>query len=206
MTADLLSSLGLGVLLGSIPAAWLLVRLVTRRDVSREGSGNVGALNALRVSRSRSLGVSVMVLDGLKGAAAAWCPVALGWTVDEGAWAQVLATLGAIAGHNFNPWLSLLARRWVGGKGFAAATGAALVFAPWMVVAWVGVGVLSWLVLRKVRGITDEAPASALATVALIPAGALVLGLPGVALGVGMTLLVMPRLLPEALGILRGRA
>ncbi|TAM53359.1 MAG: glycerol-3-phosphate acyltransferase, partial [Acidobacteria bacterium] len=37
-------------LLGSIPFAWLLVRLAGRGDVRRVGSGNVGATNALRAA------------------------------------------------------------------------------------------------------------------------------------------------------------
>ena len=37
-----------GYLLGSIPTAYLVVRLATRQDIRKLGGGNVGGLNTLR--------------------------------------------------------------------------------------------------------------------------------------------------------------
>lgn len=185
----------LGYAVGSVPMAWLLVRLATRQDVSQEGSGNVGALNASRVAKSKWVGVGVMALDALKGAAAVW--LAVWW---QGGWAftaLAAAALGAIAGHNYNLWLSLAHRRLVGGKGYAAAAGAALVFRPWLVVAWLATTLVLFVLLRKTRAIDDEAPASALSTIAMGGFGLLLYDVPTAWFGLGVALLCVPKVLPE---------
>ena len=185
----------LGFLVGSMPVAWVVVRLARRGDVSREGSRNVGALNALRVARSKWVGVGVMVLDVLKGAAAVWLAAWIFGDVDE--WPLIAAALGAVAGHNYNPWLSIAQRKLVGGKGFAAAAGALLVVFPLLVPAWLGTTLLSWLLFKKSHGITDEAPASAVATLAMIPWGGLLYGMPALWFGVIVSILCLPKIMPE---------
>lgn len=210
----------IGVLVGSIPAAWFAVRLVARKDVSRAGSENVGALNALRVAKSKRLGVTVMAFDCLKGALAVY--LAAWWIAGRVVlpFAQpgidaleflplAAAGLGAIAGHNYNPWLSIAQRRLVGGKGFAAASGMLLVLCPWMVPAWLVTVVLSWFAFRAWRGIVDEAPASAVATMAMIPLGYAIYqpdqGVQTAWLGVGMAVLVMPKVVVELRALLFSR-
>lgn len=186
--------------MGSLPVAWVVVRLVTQQDVSREGSGNVGAANALRVAKSRWVGVAVMVLDACKGAAAVW--LAVWW---QGGWAFLAlaaATLGVIAGHNYNPWLSLLQRKLVGGKGFAAAAGALLVFRPWLVALWLATTLAMWLGLRRTRGITDEAPSSAVATLSMIGWSLLVYDASTAWMCVAIAILVIPKILPELPAVL----
>ena len=191
----------LGVLLGSVPMAWVVVHLHARQDVSSAGSGNVGAFNALRVSKARWVGVLVMLLDGGKGALAVWLATRLG-LVGEALYLQCAATVGVIAGHNYNPWLSLLRRRLVGGKGFAAAGGALLAFRPWLVPIWLGVGTLAWFLLYRLRGMKDEAPASAVATLALLPASWLLYDTPTLCAALGLCVLVGPKLVPEVRGLL----
>ena len=185
----------LGFAVGSIPAAWLVVRLATKQDVVREGSGNVGAANALRVTRSKWVGIAVLVLDACKGAAAVWLAVAWqgGWAVGALGW----ATVGAVAGHNFNPWLSIATRRLAGGKGFAAAAGALLVFRPLVVAGWLLTCLVAWLGFRRARGITDDAPASVIATIAMIPAAWLLYDAATAWTCAGINLLCVPKILPE---------
>lgn len=198
---DLLVPFLLGLGVGSIPVAWLLVHLTSRLDVSNEGSRNVGALNALRVARSKWVGIVVMILDGLKGAAAVWLAA---WC--SGGWAFPTLTagaLGVVAGHNYNPWLSLAQRKLVGGKGFAAAAGAMLTFCAWLVPAWLGTTIVSWFVFKRTHGITDEAPASAVATLSMLPWGLALYGMPGLGLGVGMSLLCVPKIVPELIVLFR---
>lgn len=196
--STLATSFIVGVLLGSIPAAWLVVRVVTRKDLASSGSTNVGALNALRVSRSKWVGVLVLLLDALKGAAAVWFGA---WVA--GQWggevlhAQAAGAIGAVAGHNYNPWLSWAAGKLVGGKGFAAAAGAMLVFMPWLVAAWLGLGLFAWLVLKATRGITDEAPATAFASLAIIPVGYALYGPVAAVVGACFALFILPKLARE---------
>ncbi len=158
----------LAFLLGSVPAAWVVVRLVSRRDLSAEGSGNVGAANAFRVSKSVWVGVLVVLLDATKGALAVWLAPRVGGD-DPTLHLQYAATVGVVAGHNYNPWLSIARRRLAGGKGFAAAAGALLVVHPGLVLAWLIVCAVAWFVIRAAFGVRDEAPASAVATGALVP-------------------------------------
>ena len=53
-------------LLGSIPVGLLVARLFYKKDIRTEGSGNIGATNALRILGTK-VGLAVMALDMLKG-------------------------------------------------------------------------------------------------------------------------------------------
>ena len=177
-------------LLGSIPVAQLLVRWSARKDLSNSGSSNVGAMNALRVSKSLWVGIAVLVLDVLKGVASVLLARALG--AHDGA-----GLLGVVAGHNYNVWLSLARRRLAGGKGFAAAAGGLLVSMPWVVAIWLGVTALAWLGFRTARGIRDEAPATAVATLLLMPAAYVLYGVEGAVVAMLLNLLIQPKLARE---------
>lgn len=191
--AALLPGVLLGLLVGSVPCAWLLVRWRTGRDVAREGSGNVGALNASRVGRSKALGAVVLLLDILKGAAA----VLVARTASSAPHADLAALVGAVAGHDYNPWLSLARRRLVGGKGFAAAAGGMLVALPWLVAGWCALVVPLYLGLRRLAGLTDEAPATAGATLLLPLLAWPLYALPGVLTTGALALLILPRHVPD---------
>ena len=120
-------------LVGSIPFAYIFVRYVTGRDVRREGSGNVGATNALR-SAGWKVGVAVTVLDIAKGSLAVWAMMTFN---PEAAWLAA-SMLAVVAGHCFPPWLLFS-----GGKGVATGFGAFLVIAPLSAAAAFGV----WIVM-----------------------------------------------------------
>lgn len=120
-------------LVGSIPFAYIFVRYVTGRDVRNEGSGNVGATNALR-SAGWKVGVSVTVLDIAKGSLAVWAMLLFN---PESAWLAA-SMLAVVCGHCFPPWLLFQ-----GGKGVATGFGAFLVIAPLSALAALGV----WLVM-----------------------------------------------------------
>ena len=57
----------IGYLLGSIPTAFIFVKTFKGIDIRKAGSGNVGALNAYEVSGSALIGISVLLIDILKG-------------------------------------------------------------------------------------------------------------------------------------------
>ncbi len=134
----------LAYFVGSIPFAFIFVRYVTGRDVRTEGSGNVGATNALR-SAGWKVGVSVTVLDILKGSLAVWAMMVFN---PESAWLAA-AVLAVVAGHCFPPWLLFR-----GGKGVATGFGAFLVIAPLsalaaLVVWFVMLAVFRWVSLAS---------------------------------------------------------
>jgi glycerol-3-phosphate acyltransferase PlsY len=131
--------LTVGVVLGSIPFAWLLHRIATGRALRGDGSGNPGATNLER-SAGRAWGAAALALDAGKGAAAVL--IALQLAAEA---ACPPAALGAVLGHVFSPWLSGR-----GGKGVATAAGAFVVLAPRATVAALVVFALAAAITRFV--------------------------------------------------------
>jgi acyl phosphate:glycerol-3-phosphate acyltransferase len=134
-------------LLGAIPFALLLTRWGRGVDVRRVGSGNPGAANVWR-SIGPALGLSVLVLDCAKGAAAVMIARAVGLDRET----QALAGLAVVLGHVFPPWL-----RFHGGKGVAAAAGAFLIVSPIalgvaFVVFAIAVGITRYVSLGSILG------------------------------------------------------
>jgi acyl phosphate:glycerol-3-phosphate acyltransferase len=192
----------IGWLLGSVPSAWLLVRWRTGKDLAGEGSGNVGTVNSLRVSRSRGLAAAVLLLDLAKGAGAVLLARLLVPDLGVGLAAGTLAVLG----HSVNPWLTLKRRRISGGKGLAPASGVFVVMAPLLVLVWFAVFGVGHLLLRRTRGIVDEAPASLAATLAVPPAAWLLYGA-AIALGaLAVAAILVARMLREVRDVWREAA
>ncbi|HWY42419.1 MAG TPA: glycerol-3-phosphate 1-O-acyltransferase PlsY [Candidatus Sulfotelmatobacter sp.] len=106
---------------GSIPFGLLLGKLFGAKDVRKTGSGNIGATNVAR-SAGLSAGILTLLLDASKGAIPVW--LARHYFPEQAAF-QILAGLGALAGHCFPAWL-----KFRGGKGVATAAGAFLVLCP----------------------------------------------------------------------------
>ncbi len=113
-------------LLGSLPSAYLLVRLVRGADVRTVESGSVGALNAFRATGRTWIGLVVLVVDAAKGALAVL--LAGG---GAGILTQALAATMAVLGHTRPIWL-----RGRGGKGLATAAGGLSVITPVAVPLW----------------------------------------------------------------------
>ncbi len=107
----LLTFLG-AFLIGSIPFGYLVGRLFYRTDIRKQGSGNIGAMNALR-SLGKAGAVTVLLADALKGFAPALVAVAHSELLGA------IAAAGAVLGHCFTPWLGFR-----GGKGVATSFGA----------------------------------------------------------------------------------
>lgn len=141
-----LTGLVVGYLIGSIPWAYIIVRSVTGEDITRHGTGNVGAMNVRRSTGSWSWFAVAMLADALKGlvpvavAKFAVSGVSLGVLAEpagsrfaEGVVpASVLlpATLaGCVLGHNYSLWMALVERRFTRtGKGLATGGGALLAY------------------------------------------------------------------------------
>jgi len=120
-------------LIGSIPFAVIVSRLMGLPDPRSFGSGNPGATNVLR-SGSKAAAILTLAGDALKGWVPVWAAVRLGLAAEVVA----VVALAAFLGHVFPVWL-----RFKGGKGVATAAG--VIFA----VDWrVGIAVLVvWLTL-----------------------------------------------------------
>jgi len=117
---EIVGSVVIGYLLGSIPSAYIAARLKKGMDIRQIGGGNMGALNVMR-EVSAVTGYLVFAADVAKGALA----VAVGkWLGIPQVWVLVTG-FAAIAGHNWPVFL-----RFRGGRGGAAAMGVFLVLVP----------------------------------------------------------------------------
>ena len=154
----------LAYLLGSIPFGYLVVRAGGGGDVRETGSGGTGATNVTRRA-GKWAGVLTLLLDALKGAAAALVAsrvLAGGAGVN---WWVAASALAAVAGHVFPVWLGFR-----GGKGVATGLGVFLVLAPLAVLC-------ALLVFVAVVRATRYVSLGSVTAAALIPLAVWLLGL-----------------------------
>ena len=137
----LISSI-IGLLLGSFPTAYILVKKASGIDIRNEGSGNVGAFNSLKVSKSKLIGFSVLLIDFLKGGISTLIPLLI--FPNEFIF-PALALTFAVFSHCFNPWL-----KFRGGRGLATAAGGAALIFPFLLVVWCILWVIFYLMKRDI--------------------------------------------------------
>jgi acyl phosphate:glycerol-3-phosphate acyltransferase len=128
-------------LMGSIPTAYILLKLTRKKDIRDMGSGNVGALNALRSSKSKTVAATVLILDVLKGALP--CYIFTNYFTTDSLVPLFVCT-GVVYGHCFPVWL-----KFKGGRGLATAAGALIVFEPILVLFWVVLWLLYFVLIKK---------------------------------------------------------
>ena len=109
-------------LLGSVPAAYLLVKWFYGIDIRKHGTGKIGASNVLRVA-SKWLAIPVAIFDIGKGALMVWAAQLL----ELGAAAQVTVGIITIIGHNWPIFL-----RFKGGRGVFTSLGVITILSPWL--------------------------------------------------------------------------
>lgn len=128
-----------GYLVGSIPTAYVLLKKRYNLDITKSGSGNVGAFNSFDVTKSKKAGLFVLIIDLIKGIISVMIPVLLFPGI------FIFPAVGlffAIFSHCFNPWLNFN-----GGKGLATAAGGALILSPLILVVWV----VLWLAVYVIK-------------------------------------------------------
>ncbi|KIM13003.1 MAG: glycerol-3-phosphate acyltransferase [Sulfurovum sp. FS08-3] len=114
-------------LVASIPFGYLLAMKFAHVDIKKEGSGNIGATNVLRVVKqkdpalAKKLGAITLFLDAIKGVVVMLVAMAFGVGEDT-LW--TLAVL-AVVGHCFSVFLAF-----EGGKGVATAIGVLTLMMP----------------------------------------------------------------------------
>ena len=110
----------LAYLLGAIPFGYIIAKYWAKIDIRKEGSGNIGATNALRIM-GKKVGVTVLILDLLKGTVAVMLIGRLFYQGAAGsnqlAYVYIIA-IAAICGHIWTIFLSFK-----GGKGVSTALG-----------------------------------------------------------------------------------
>jgi acyl phosphate:glycerol-3-phosphate acyltransferase len=137
-------------LLGSIPQAYIVVKLATGKNILNYGTGNVGTMNTHRATNSKFLTLIVLFGDVIKGYlvwfGAVW--IAHTQTLDLNL-TLLLTGFCLILGHNYSIFL-----RFKGGKGLAAGAGFFLGLNPildliWLTTFFLITGVSRYMVLAQ---------------------------------------------------------
>lgn len=206
-------------LIGSIPAAFIIVRLVTGEDITQHGSGNIGAMNVRRTTGSWWWFTLAMVCDGLKGLAPVLVAKMLAAQATMNWWTPVgsttatygdpaglrwlllpqLALAGAVLGHNYSCWMALRDKRFRRtGKGLATGGGALLAYDWRYFLVVVAVGLLTIAVTKYMMAGQVSAALS-------LPVAAVMLHTGDVVFATVMALVVYAAHHKRFVGMLRGR-
>lgn len=141
--ADYLISIIVGYFIGSFPSAFLLVKLTAKKDIRKEGTGVTGTFNTFEVTQSKVVGISVLVLDLLKGVATI---LIVNFLFGNNFTTSAIAACSAIIGHNYPIWL-----KFKGGRGLAITAGVMLVLGWIYIVAWIVMFGISYSIYKKLH-------------------------------------------------------
>ena len=119
--------------MGSVPTAYIIGKLVKGIDIRRYGSGNVGGGNVIQHVGKRWF-VPQFVSDALvKGAGSIWLSVYV-FGIDWNSPLLIGPPLLVLAGNNWSPFL-----KFQGGRGLGVAAGTLLAFSPAIMVVAVAI-------------------------------------------------------------------
>lgn len=128
-----------GYLLGSIPIAWIVTKVVTGNDLRTLGSGNVGVMN-VALSVTRWAGLLVYLGETAKGLLA----VALARGVNDSPVAIGVTVLATVIGTRWMVWLGF-----AGGRGNTAGLAAMLLLSWQTLLIGIGIWALVRLIMRS---------------------------------------------------------
>jgi glycerol-3-phosphate acyltransferase PlsY len=107
-------------LIGAVPWAYIVARVMAGVDIRKLGDGNVGARNAFH-----SVGPLAGVIAGAADIGKGMLAIEFARTAAAPEEIAMVAGLAAVLGHDFSPFL-----RFQGGQGLAAMIGVFLVLFP----------------------------------------------------------------------------
>lgn len=143
MITEILIALILGYIIGSFPTAYVFLKKTKKINIIENGSGNVGAMNSYKVTKSKVTGIIVFTIDFLKG----FLPVAAAFYVfDFGFEICGALLLGLITGHCFS-----FVIKFKGGKGLATALGGSILAAPAIPVLWIIFWAIAFLFKKNIN-------------------------------------------------------
>ena len=177
-------------LIGSVPTAYIIGRLVKGVDLRNVGSGNVGASNLYQVAGKRWLAPLGLFELLVKGGSSLWIGQYL-IGLDRSSIFLMAAPLFAVAGNNWSIFL-----RFQGGRGVAVAFGTLMALSPLLLGAFAAVALGGWAVTRS-------AGVWVLTALALLPLWATISGAPA-SLAIYCTCLVALIILKRLLSNMTG--
>ena len=135
MNFELLVIILFSYLIGSIPFGYILIKIFLKKDIRKEGSGNIGATNVIRAG-NKIFGFITLILDITK---AVLPLLIIKFSYEDYIY---ISSLCIFIGHVFPVWL-----KFKGGKGIASYLGILFCLNIWLgiifVVSWIVIFVLS---------------------------------------------------------------
>ncbi|RLT43695.1 MAG: glycerol-3-phosphate acyltransferase [Chloroflexi bacterium] len=128
-------------LLGSIPTSYIVVYLLTGRDIRSIGNGNPGTMNVWD-----NVGLAPALLVAIGDIGKGMAAVSAAYLLGLGDTEAVLAALLAVAGHDYSIFL-----RFDGGNGTAAAIGGLFALVPTATIPAAVIAVALYLTIGSKR-------------------------------------------------------
>ena len=130
-------------LVGAVPTAYVIGRLVRGIDIRQYGSGNVGGTNVFHnVGRAWTLPLGFFEIF-VKGGSPIWIGMFV-LDMERSSFGLMVAPLIAIAGNNWSAFL-----KFTGGRGIALVSGALLALAYRELIVFVAVAISGWAIFRS---------------------------------------------------------
>lgn len=133
----------IGIIIGSLPTAYILLKYFKQINITENGSSNVGAFNSFKVSKSKVIGLLVLIIDILKGAlTVTLIKILIG---DEFIY-LIIGIIGAVLSHCYSFWINFK-----GGRGLATAAGGAILISIPVLVIWFIIWLIAFLLRKNVH-------------------------------------------------------
>jgi glycerol-3-phosphate acyltransferase PlsY len=168
---EYLLSAVIGYLLGSFPSAYIMLKRSKGIDITKEGTGNVGAMNSFEITNSKIVGLTVLVIDALKGLLSVYLTLLI---FPVNFVFPAVALFFAVFAHCFNPWLDFK-----GGRGLATAAGGTALLFPFALILWICFWMIVYFYNKDILWANVLAIAAVLIIILSAPAVAIKYSFPG---------------------------
>ncbi|EKD65524.1 MAG: hypothetical protein ACD_50C00064G0007 [uncultured bacterium] len=147
-----------GYLIGSFPTAYFIVKKFTGRDIRKEETGNVGAMNTARATGKFYLFFIVFIIDAFKGFLGVYIPQIFSYLNYDLILAVTFGAFGVVLGHCYSIYFKIKDGKFAGGKAIASLFGILIgvnffnLFVPWGIVMLIPVILTGNLFLGQFAG------------------------------------------------------
>jgi len=133
----------IGYSIGSIPTGFIILKKTRNIDITKTGSGNVGALNSFEITNSKIIGLTVLAFDVLKGIL---CVLIVKYFIGNVFIYQMISLNTAVFAHCYSPWI-----KFSGGRGLATAAGGCLLLSLPVLFLWCLLWLITYLIKNNIH-------------------------------------------------------
>lgn len=136
-------------ILGAVPFSYLVAKAASGKELTRVGTGNIGAMNVRRATGSWMWFFTAMILDGLKG----FFPVYLAYYLSIKVNLNPVLLKGvalnfSVFGHNYSVFAWYLTGKIKSGRGLATGGGGLLAYNPFYLFIALAIGIPAIFISR----------------------------------------------------------